>query len=176
MSGFLQRFDAKRVAVLVLAPGLAAVGVDAWISHFAGKDGDSPLQWVPVIFAPIAAILLIAWALPKLSPRAFGIGLTVVGLLSVAVGLWGTILHLRPILEDLKDEETTWSAIQGALSLGPPLMAPGAFAALGVILAVLGQRRLVIGWQSKQQQDGGAVVNGPGPQANKPGRSDERAA
>lgn len=137
--------DLKRLAVLVIGPGLLALGVDAWISHFAGKDdGSAAAQYIPVYYAPIATMLAVAWAFPRLKPRTFQIGLVVLGLSAIVVGLLGTVLHLVPLWEDMADEKLTWAALQGALSLAPPVFAPLSFAGVGALLLVLAHPRLMI--------------------------------
>lgn len=130
--------DAKRLFALAIGPGLLFLGVDAYISHFCGKDGEG-LQWVPVYFAPIAMVLTVIWGAARLPPGAFRWGLTLVGLASTVVGLWGTVLHLRVILEDLSDETVNWASIQGALGSGPPVFAPLAFAGVGMAIALVAQ-------------------------------------
>ncbi|MFL5318184.1 MAG: hypothetical protein ACJ790_00910 [Myxococcaceae bacterium] len=134
----LLEMDAKRLFALAIGPGILALGVDAWISHFCGKDGEG-LQWVPVIFAPIGMIIAVAWGAFRLNARAFRWGLTILGLLSVGVGLWGTALHMKAIWVDLSDETINWASIQGALGSGPPLFAPLAFAGVGALIALVAQ-------------------------------------
>jgi hypothetical protein len=137
--------DLKRLAVLVVGPGLLALGVDAWISHFAGKDeGSAPAQYIPVYYAPIATVLAIAWAFPKLKPKLFQVGMMVLGITAIAIGLLGTVLHFVPLWKDLSDEKMSWEAIQGALSLAPPVFAPLGFAGVGGLLLVLSHPRLMI--------------------------------
>lgn len=142
--------DLKRLAVLVVGPGLLALGVDAWISHFAGKDeGSAPAQYIPIYYAPIATMLAVAWAFPKLKPRTFQIGLIVIGVSAILVGVLGTVLHFVPLWTDLADEKLSWDAIQGALSLAPPVFAPLGFAGVGGLLLALAHPRLMISLLAK---------------------------
>ncbi len=142
--------DAKRVATLLLGPGFLMLGADAWIGHLAGKDEvESPLQWVPVFFAPAAAVLLVAWALPALNSGLFRGGLFVVGLLGVLTGAAGTFFHAGKLREDLADETLTWPAVQGALALAPPLFAPLAFLGVGALLCLLSHPRVLVGLAPK---------------------------
>lgn len=137
--------ELKRLAVLVVGPGLLALGVDAWISHFAGKDeGSAPAQYIPVYYAPIATMLAVAWAFPKLKPRTFQLGLILIGVTAMLVGALGTVLHFVPLWKDLADEKMSWEAIQGALSLAPPLFAPLGFAGVGGLLLALAHPRLTL--------------------------------
>ncbi|MFL5318183.1 MAG: hypothetical protein ACJ790_00905 [Myxococcaceae bacterium] len=134
----LKQMDAKRLFALAIGPGILALGVDAWISHFCGKDGEG-LQWVPVLFAPVGMLIAIAWGAVRMKPRAFRWGMTLLGLASTVVGLWGTVLHMKAIWADLADETINWASIQGALGSGPPLFAPMAFAGIGMIIALIAQ-------------------------------------
>lgn len=140
----LLQMDVKRLFALAIAPGLLALGVDAWISHFAGKEGEG-LQWVPVIFAPIGMVVAAAWGAVRLPPSVFRWGMTALGLACVAVGLWGTWLHMGIIWADLADETLSWPSIQGALGAGPPLFAPLAFAGVGGLIALVAQPVLSLG-------------------------------
>src|SRR6476620_1664292 len=74
----LLQMDAKRLFAIAIGPALLTVGVDAWISHFVGKDGEG-LQWVPVMFAPVGMVIAIAWGAVRMPPRLFRWGLTVLG-------------------------------------------------------------------------------------------------
>lgn len=134
----LLQMDAKRLFALAIGPGLLALGVDAWISHFVGKEGEG-LQWVPVIFAPLGMLVALAWGAVRMNPRAFRWGLTLLGLSCAVVGLWGTGLHVQVIWADLADETFNWASIQGALGSGPPLFAPMAFAGVGGLIALIAQ-------------------------------------
>ncbi len=140
----LQHLNGAAGVALLIGPGLAFLALDSWISHFAGKDASHSAQWVPVIFGPIAAVVLIAIGARRLSRRALAIGLFVVGLLAVAVGLAGAGYHLIPFFDDLKDEPLTFTTITSALSIAPPVFAPLAFAAIGSLLCAVASPRVVV--------------------------------
>lgn len=134
----LLQMDVKRLFALAIGPGLLALGVDAWIAHFAGKEGEG-LQWVPVYFAPIGMLIAMAWGAVRMPPRVFRWGLTLLGVACVVVGLWGTGLHMKVIWADLADETLNFASISGALGMGPPLFAPLAFAGVGALIAFVAQ-------------------------------------
>lgn len=129
---------------LLLGPGLLGLGVDSWISHFAGKEESHIMQWVPVYFAPIGALIVLAVVLPRLSATTVRLGLRVTGLLSFVVGMAGTLYHLIPFWNDMQDEAWSFAGITGALSIAPPVFAPAAFAAVGGILWLIASPNLVL--------------------------------
>jgi hypothetical protein len=140
----MKRLGAKRLIALLLGPGVLAIAFDSAIAHFAGKAADNTLQFIPLIYGFVACLGLIAAALPKISRRAFQITMRVFGGTAALVGIAGTIFHLLPIIEDLKDESLTLGSIEGAISLAPPLFAPGAFIGLGGLIWILGSNAVAI--------------------------------
>ena len=170
--------DLKRLAVLVVGPGLLALGVDAWISHFAGKDeGSAPAQWIPVYYAPVATLLAVAVAFPKINPKAFRVTMVLIGVLAIAVGVLGTWFHFVPLWKDLSDEQMSWEAIQGALSLAPPVFAPLGFSGVGGLLLVLAHPRLSLSMLPSAQAAATNVSPHPSKGSEtKPDSSKERAA
>jgi hypothetical protein len=134
------RRNSRRAVALALAPGLAALALDAYIEHFIGRNGEAALQWVPVVFGPIGFFLLSVACV--LRPRAtFTWGARLVGAVAVVVGLWGAILHGQVFYADL-DGKWTRNAVEGALEVAPPLFAPMAFALLGGLVLALTSARL----------------------------------
>ncbi len=169
---WLDGFELKRLALILLGPGFLLLGVDSWIGHFAGKDeGETPIQFVPVYFSVVAAGFLVAWALPRLPALPFRLGVFLIGLLSVGVGLWGTVLHLLALKKDLGDDPVSWGARQGSLALSPPVFAPLAFAGIGALLAVLAHPRLNLGWLPK-----GEATPAPAALAGLPEPTSEKSA
>ena len=127
----------KRLVVLALAPGMLTLAFDAGVGHFAGHSSSNVLQYVPVVYAIVATLLLLAVSVVAVPPKAFARVLQVVGALSAAVGAVGVALHGWNILESLKDEEAiTLKVVWKTLGLCPPLFAPGAFLGFGVLLVV----------------------------------------
>ena len=140
-----ERWNSKRLVVLALAPGMLGLGVDSAISHFAGKPVGHPAQVVAVAYALIGAVALGLFALRRFSTAAFRLGLRIVGASSAAVGLSGTFFHLRPLLKELaKEDHLSFGIIEGAVSLTPPLFAPGAFVALGALVWLLASPKVKI--------------------------------
>ncbi|MGA9521031.1 MAG: hypothetical protein WBV82_06180 [Myxococcaceae bacterium] len=140
----LQHLNGAAGIALLIGPGLLMLGLDSWISHFAGKEPSHLAQWVPVVFGPIGAVVLIAIGARRLSRRTLGIGLFAVGLLAVVVGLAGAGYHLIPFFDDLQDERLTFGTITGALSIAPPVFAPLAFAGMGALLCAVASPRVVV--------------------------------
>ena len=131
----------KRKLALVLAPGVAAIGLDAGIAHFAGRPAHHPAQLAPVLFAPVAVALL-GWAgHAALGEVALRRVLRAVGALGIFVGGAGTAFHLLALAR-LMEAPFRVSDLAAALAVAPPLFAPGAFAGLGALIWVLGNPRL----------------------------------
>lgn len=131
----------RRVATLILAPGLLALAFDSGVAHYIGKDGSHPGQGVPVAFGIAAAALLMLAAL-LLKKVTFGWTLRVVGLLSVLVGGAGTVFHGLALWTEFAAKGFTAAALEDALYAAPPLLAPGAFVGIGALLWVLVSPRL----------------------------------
>lgn len=142
MKHLMERLGAKRLAALLIGPGLLAVALDSAIAHFAGKGVTHPAQLIPLAYGAAAFVAMLAVALPRLSASGFSRGLRVLGVASAGVGAAGTFFHLKPLLADLSDEAFSWSSLEGAVALAPPLFAPGAFIAIGGLLWVLASPRL----------------------------------
>jgi hypothetical protein len=65
------------------------------------------------------------------------------GTAAVMIGGLGTYFHLLPILRDLFDGPLDLDALHSAMSVAPPLLAPGGFAVLGAYLWLLGDVRVL---------------------------------
>jgi len=134
--------DPKNTLMLAAAGGLVAMGLDAGINHFALRELKHLAQLAPVIFGPLAggvvALLVLAGA-ARSAAVARG-----VGVLSMALGAIGTAFHLRPFVMLLED-----STLETALRIAPPLMAPGAFVALGALLVFAASPAVVVRLVSK---------------------------
>jgi hypothetical protein len=140
----MKKLNAKRVIALAIAPGAMGLGLDAAISHFAGRDMANPAQLIPVTFAPLAAMALMFLAAPHRTARVFRLGVRWVGAVGIAVGLVGTGFHVRALLRLLAGTPLTFANVGAALAVAPPLFAPGAFAAIGVLVWLLGSPRVAI--------------------------------
>lgn len=162
------RKEAKRVVAIALALSLPALALDAAIGHFAGKSNDHWGQWVPIWFAPPATLLLLIFCLPPVALPKFRVAMVVGGVLSAVVGIAGTTFHLIATLRELGQDAWTLPTLEGALSVAPPLLAPGAFIGIGAILVALGNPRLVL--LIRGEEPGGASLDG------ETSRSDRHAA
>jgi hypothetical protein len=136
------RQNSRRVVALAVAPGLLMLAVDAAISHFAGKDFDNPVQFVPVVYGVVAFVALAIVVWPK-TRGPFAWTARILGAAGVLVGITGAVLHLSALFEELKGEYT-WPSLEGALSVAPPMFAPLGFAGIGALLFFLPSARLLI--------------------------------
>ncbi len=146
--------SAKQIIAVLLGPGLFVLALDSAIEHFVGKGGvDNKLQLIPALFGPVGgvALLILGVKALRLSPGAVRWTLRGVGLLSTVVGLAGGVFHVLPLLDDLKDEELTRGAIEGAIGSAPPLIAPLAFAAMGIMLVAIASPRLLISFSKSEK-------------------------
>ncbi|MGQ0506371.1 MAG: hypothetical protein ACT4TC_13750 [Myxococcaceae bacterium] len=156
------RLPTKRLVAALLGPGLFMLAVDSGISHFAGKDMENGLQIVPVTFGGLGGVMLLLLGIRPLKPSAQAVSnvLRVVGGLAIAIGLAGTVLHLLPLYRDMSDESLTWGALEGAVSLSPPVFAPLGYAGLGALLIAIGSPRVLIelvgGAKAADLQQGGS--------------------
>lgn len=137
LTAMIHRIGLKRLGALALGPAFVMLAVDAWIGHFAGKEGNHWAQWIPVFAGPVALAVLFAAAAFADSSRIFRFALTGAGISSALVGLAGTVYHLLVLWDDLRDETLNFSSLSGALSLAPPAFAPLAFTGVGGALVLI---------------------------------------
>lgn len=107
------------------------LGLDTWLAHSISGT-IRPWEWTPIVFGPVAGLLLLAAGLIALRWRGPAMGIAFATLLaSVAVGLAGSYLHaMRAVLPAAPLGE------QVAISLlvwAPPVLAPMVFALVGVL-------------------------------------------
>ena len=144
MKSFFAHLDAKRTLALVLGPGAAAIGGDAAIAHFAGREMAHPAQLLPVVVAPLACLALMAVAAPRLPDLWFRRGARAVGTVLTILGTVGTGFHGRALARLLEGSPFTWENLKTALAVAPPILAPGAFVMLGMMVFALGSPRVRI--------------------------------
>src|SRR5438067_12725642 len=142
MRTFFATLTPKRALALALGPGAAAIGGDAAIAHFAGRDMAHPAQLLPVIVGPLAAVALVAVAALQLPEKWFRRGAKAVGALLAALGTVGTGFHGRALARLLEGAPLTWENLKTALAVAPPIMGPGAFVPLGALIFALGIPRV----------------------------------
>src|SRR5712691_7573810 len=94
---FFANLTSKRALALALGPGAAAIGGDAAIAHFAGREMAHPAQLLPVIVGPLAALALVAVAALRLPEKWFRRGARAVGAVLIALGTVGTGFHGRAL-------------------------------------------------------------------------------
>ena len=113
---------------LFIVANLGFLGVDIFIAH-AVNDFANWAEWVPVAFAPAAAVVLLAAMLVSrfdpYRPASRWAGLAV-GVASVAVGVAGLLLHLS---SQFFARETVKNLVYTA-----PFAAPLAFTGVGLLI------------------------------------------
>jgi hypothetical protein len=150
----MRKLDAKRVIAMGIAPGVLGLGLDAAISHFAGREMAHPAQVIPVAFAPCAAAALLFLAAPHRTAELFRRGIRAVGVLAAMVGALGSGFHARALMRLLDGAPLTFAGLKAALAVAPPLFAPAAFAAVGVMLYLVGNPRLTIAVRGEEPAPG----------------------
>lgn len=146
---WLSTLDTKRTLALMVGPGALALGVDAAISHFAGREMRNPAQLTPITYGVVACIALVAAAVPKLTAAHFRRALRWVGGAGLLVGLVGTAFHAHALWVILQGEPITLHALVNALAVAPPLFAPAGFAGIGALVWALGNPRVTINVQRR---------------------------
>lgn len=148
-------FTRDQLMLLMMAVNEIFLGVDTYLAHSISGT-IRPNEWIPIIFGPIAGVLLLVAGLIALKRRPLATVIaTLVFLASTVVGLLGTYFHLvRAILPYAPAGQ------QASISLivwAPPILGPLTFALVGLlgisavwvedppdsgILTLLGGRRL----------------------------------
>lgn len=136
------RRNSRKAIALALAPGLLALAFDAAVAHWAGKDFDNKLQAVPVVYGTLGAVLMTLFCIPR-SRALFAWAARLVGGVGVLVGVTGTVVHILRFFKELGGHYTA-SALEGAFSVSPPLLAPLGFAGVGALLALLPSRLVLL--------------------------------
>src|SRR5574341_37753 len=107
------------------------LGIDTYLAHSISGT-IRPFEWIPIIFGPIAGILLLLAGAVSLRQRPLATVIaTLVLLVSIAVGLLGAYFHLlRAILpaapagQQVSADLIVWA---------PPLLGPLTFALVGLL-------------------------------------------
>jgi hypothetical protein len=121
-----------QVMLLMAALNLILLGVDTYLAHsISGTIRGG--EWVPIIFGPVAGVLLLLAGLIALRRRMVANLLgSIVFLACVAVGILGSYYHLsRAFLPDAPAGQQVTTLI---LLYAPPLLGPLTF----VLVAILG--------------------------------------
>jgi hypothetical protein len=146
-----------QLMLLMAAINLIFLGIDIYLAHSISPT-ITPNEWIPIIFGPIAGVLLLVAGLIALRNRPVATVLaTIVLLASIVVGLLGDYFHImRAILPNAPVGERVTVDL---LVWAPPLLGPLMFALVGLlgisaawiedppdsgILILLGGRRLLL--------------------------------
>ncbi|MFZ5467976.1 MAG: hypothetical protein ACOZIN_00950 [Myxococcota bacterium] len=140
----MRTWNAKRVLAVAMGLGLAVLGVEVAMTHLAGREVVVPPQYIPVVFGPLAAVVLVAVGLAVRTEKVFLRVVGTVGAVATLVGMAGTTFHARALWRLLEEMEWTWVNVEAALGVAPPPFAPGAFAGIGLLLMLLAHRRVTV--------------------------------
>lgn len=124
-------FQIKRWLVAALAMWFAGLAVDVFLEHYIALH--SLAQWMPIIFGPLAAAtaLVTVWRFEGKTLRFF----SVVAWISIGIGVLGLYYHAAAVMRRLESFQDLWNLpkLLPVLRYAPPLGAPGAFVAMGVL-------------------------------------------
>jgi hypothetical protein len=117
--------------LLMLAINEILMGVETYLAHdISGTI--VPFEWIPIIFGPVAGVLLLFAGLVAFRKRmAANIIGTLVFIASILVGILGSYFHLRRAL--LPDAPFGQQVTMGLLIFAPPLLGPITFALVGLL-------------------------------------------
>lgn len=135
----------KRALAFVLGSLFLGLALDVGIAHFVSGSGGHASQWIPVWFGGLTGtLLLLVTSLVRSDLLMRGV-LIIFGVLSVLVGVVGTVLHGAPLVSAVQEAGFTSENFVEALSLhAPPVLAPGAYALLGLAMLVLASPKLEV--------------------------------
>ncbi len=144
-------FSRDQLFLLMAAVNEFFLGVDTLLAHMTSGT-IVPREWIPILFGPIASVLLLAAGLIARRRRmTANLLATAVFFASMVVGLLGTYFHLvRAILPNAPAGE------QVSLSLlvwAPPILGPITFALVGLL-------GLSAAWQEEPAGSGVLVLPG----------------
>ncbi len=127
----LRRGRMQKTLAITTAASAAPLGFEMYLEHYKGSFGDA-WMWAPVFASPAVSAVALAAAR---SERVARTALPVASLIYAAGGLLGTVLHLRGVQRKPGGfSEPTYNLV-----MGPPLLAPGSLALVGIcgVLAAL---------------------------------------
>ncbi len=146
-------FSRDQLFLLMAAVNEFFLGVDTYLAHLTSGT-IVPREWIPILFGPLASVLLVAAGLLAFKRRmAANVLATLVFLASILVGLLGSYFHwVRAILPNAPAGQ------QVSLSLlvwAPPILGPITFALVGLL-------GLSAAWQEEPPGSGALVLPGGG--------------
>jgi hypothetical protein len=120
-----------QLMLLMAAINLIFLGIDIYLAHSISGT-IVPNEWIPIIFGPIAGVLLLVAGLIALRNRPLATVIaTIVLLASIVVGLLGDYFHImRAILPNAPVGERVTIDL---LVWAPPLLGPLMFALVGLL-------------------------------------------
>lgn len=128
----LRRLPLSRdqLMLLMAAINLLFLGLDTYLAHLISGT-IRPREWIPVLFGPVAGIMLLIAGLIALRRRPLATILaTIVLVASIVVGLMGAYFHFirgtlptAPLLQRITIDLLVWA---------PPLVAPLVFSLVGL--------------------------------------------
>ena len=138
-------YSRDQFMLLLAAVNEIILGVDIYLAH--NMNGNiHGYEWIPVIFGPLAGVLLLIAGLVALSRRPLAnLIATLIFFASLLVGLLGTWFHLHRAL--LVDAPAGQVVTAGVLLWAPPLIGPLTFC----LVAVLG---ISAAWQEDPVDSG----------------------
>ncbi len=136
----------NRLIVFFLATGLLVLAFEIFLQHYPLLN-EKPATWIPIVFGSIGGILisLIVLIFNRLSYYLFLILMTI----SILVGTLGLYFHNRwrfPAIKDFIFNSKPFDF--QILTTYTPLLAPSAFAAIGVLGIILA---LYYQWGNEKQ-------------------------
>jgi hypothetical protein len=138
LAGRQIRVTRGQLMLLMVAMNLAFLGVDIWLAHNLNGTIRAN-EWIPIIFGPVAAVLLLVAGVISLRHRRAAIFLALAVLaVSLVVGLVGAYFHIDRAIPPSGLQEQPGYALR-LLVFAPPVVGPLTFslvAVLGVIAAV----------------------------------------
>jgi len=132
----LRRGRVQRSLAAATAASALPLGLEIWFEHFRGSFGDK-WMWTPVVLSPALAAAGVAGVR---SERAATTVLPAVSALYCLDGAIGVYTHVQGV----RKRPGGFSEPLYNIVMGPPLLAPGAFAAiggLGLLAAALRRER-----------------------------------
>lgn len=120
-----------QIMLLYIATNFLFLALDTFLVHGANLT-IVPNEWIPIIFSPIAAVLLLISGVIALRQRSLASLIATLTLLgSIVVGLLGALLHLIRGIQPFAPEGQRITL--DLLVWAPPIFGPMMFAVVGVL-------------------------------------------
>ncbi len=120
-----------QIMLLMASINLIFLGIDIYFAHSISGT-IAPNEWIPIVFGPIAGVLLLVAGLIALRNRPVATVIaTIVLLVSIVVGLLGDYFHIMRAI--LPNAPTGEQVTINLLVWAPPLLGPLMFALVGLL-------------------------------------------